>query len=300
MREKTVDAAKGKWPEILKHFGVDERYLRNKHMECPLCGGTNRFRFDDKGGEGTYYCNQCGSGKGFKLLELYTGRDFKDLAKEIDKIVGNIQAGAAQSEDMARNRQRIDGIVKTLLQVGNGPVRAYLSGRGLPCSKALAYHPTMRHYVDRAYTEHPAMVARITSETGDLVGLHITHLTHDGKKASIDPVKKMFKAVDNMSGAAVRLTGIYEHIGVAEGIETALAVMRDYKIPCWATTAAPMLEGFKPPEGVKEVTVFGDNDANYTGHKAAYTLANRLSRTHKVNVTIPDAIGDFADRKPAN
>jgi putative DNA primase/helicase len=36
------------------------------------------------------------------------------------------------------------------------------------------------------------------------------------------------------------------------------------------------MEGWEPPAGVR-VIVFGDNDRNYAGHAAAYTLAKKLS-----------------------
>ncbi|NYY79755.1 hypothetical protein DMH17_06695 [Raoultella planticola] len=34
-----------------------------------MCGGADRFRFDDKEGRGTWFCNQCGAGDGLKLVE---------------------------------------------------------------------------------------------------------------------------------------------------------------------------------------------------------------------------------------
>jgi len=56
------------------------------------------------------------------------------------------------------------------------------------------------------------------------------------------------------------------------------------------------MESFEPPEGVKTVTIYGDNDANYTGQKSAYILANKLAlKGVKVNVIIPEGVGDWAD-----
>jgi putative DNA primase/helicase len=56
----TVERARGRWREILPIFGIETRYLHNRHGPCPLCGGKDRFRFDDRDGSGSYYCNQCG------------------------------------------------------------------------------------------------------------------------------------------------------------------------------------------------------------------------------------------------
>src|SRR5690606_19546827 len=84
------------------------------------------------------------------------------------------------------------------------------------------------------------------------------------------------------------------------GIETALAVMKLYRIPCWASATAGLMEKFIPPEGIERVTVFGDNDASFTGQKAAYALAHRLAHGKgkiPVEVRSPSEIGmDFADR----
>src|SRR3546814_16330070 len=66
-------------------------------------------------------------------------------------------------------------------------------------------------------------------------------------------------------------------MGVAEGIETALAVTRDFGIPCWSTISADGLKAFTPPAIVKRLRIFGDNDPKYGGKAEAYALAHRMS-----------------------
>lgn len=64
-------AAQGGWAGVLSGMGVDAGLLTNKHSPCPGCGGKDRFRFDDKGGEGTWMCSGGGdfeSGDGVALL----------------------------------------------------------------------------------------------------------------------------------------------------------------------------------------------------------------------------------------
>lgn len=63
----TVSHALGHWPRILPALGI--QVLKNRHQPCPVCGGSDRFRFDDREGRGTWYCNQCGAGDGLKLVE---------------------------------------------------------------------------------------------------------------------------------------------------------------------------------------------------------------------------------------
>ena len=48
------ELAIGMWPQILPALGVGRGFLENKHGPCPLCGGKDRYRFDDKNGRGTF------------------------------------------------------------------------------------------------------------------------------------------------------------------------------------------------------------------------------------------------------
>lgn len=84
----TIEAAKGRWKSIHAHF-IDESYLKNKHGPCPVCGGKDRYRYDNKDGNGTSYCNGCGAKDGMKLLMEVTGWDFKEAAKQVDQLIGN-------------------------------------------------------------------------------------------------------------------------------------------------------------------------------------------------------------------
>ena len=96
-KNKTIEAATGKWPQILNKLGgISETYLTNKHGPCPLCpNGTKRFRFDDLNGTGSWYCNDCGGkdrsgggGSGFDLLMRYLDLDFKVTIVKLEKYLG--------------------------------------------------------------------------------------------------------------------------------------------------------------------------------------------------------------------
>lgn len=296
----TMVAAIGKWRGILQHFGVADEYLSGKHGPCPFCGGRDRWRFTDKDGAGMFICSQCGSGDGMDLLIRFTGRDFKDLAKEIDGIVGNVEYAKPKQFDAEKAQNRIRGIIRSASSTDSiNPVRLYLKKRGLPFCNALRYIPEMELYQSGARSVHPAMLALLSDREGKCTGVHITHLTQSGEKADVEPQKKILKAVDTITGSAIRLTPVYEHIGIAEGIETALAVMRDFKLPCWAAFSAHMLESFVVPEGVKKISIFADNDRSFTGQRAAYILANRLHQKYDIEVIVPDRVGDFADTREA-
>src|SRR3546814_11614498 len=68
-----ADQCINRWPSILPQFVISPSYLTGKQTPCPTCGGKDRFRFDNKDGRGTYYCNKCGPGDGVQLVMMKTG-----------------------------------------------------------------------------------------------------------------------------------------------------------------------------------------------------------------------------------
>src|SRR5512145_3064256 len=89
-RDNVRQAARGNWQEILQQCGVDHRYLRNSHGPCPGCGGVDRFRFDNREGRGTFYCNQrkLPAGDGFDLLQHVHGWSFPEALRRVAEILG--------------------------------------------------------------------------------------------------------------------------------------------------------------------------------------------------------------------
>lgn len=73
---------------IFPAVGIKLHSNHNKHQPCPLCGGSDRFRCDDKNGTGSWICNQCGAGTGYTLVRDYTGNDAYDTHALIADILG--------------------------------------------------------------------------------------------------------------------------------------------------------------------------------------------------------------------
>lgn len=73
---------------IFPAAGISFTKAAHQHQACPMCGGSDRFRCDDKRGEGTWICSQCGAGNGFTLVQQYTGLDVYDTNKLIAGAIG--------------------------------------------------------------------------------------------------------------------------------------------------------------------------------------------------------------------
>lgn len=289
----------GKWHGILTQLGIDQSHLTGKHTACPICGGRDRFRFDNKAGKGTFICNQCGAGDGFDLLMKATGCNFKTAATQVEGIVGTVETTkVVERPDPRVALKRIGAGLQRLN--GKDPASLYLRHRGLHgiASFGLRYHPELAYFEQgQRLGAFPAMVAKVCNAQGGGETYHITYLTPDGRKADVPAVKKVMPPINTITGAAIRLAPAADHIGITEGIENGLAVMEGEGIACWSAVSAGGIETFDPPEGVKRVTIFADNDYNYTGHKAAYTLANRLivRRNIEAEVCI-SAAADYLDQ----
>lgn len=297
---KTADRARGKWRGILMSLGVDARFLNGKHGPCPFCEGRDRYRWDNDKGNGTFICSQCGAGDGFELLKRMKGWDFKTAAFEVDKIVGGVrQEPIKPPVDEAEQKRRLRDLWAGSTGLdGKDPASLYLAGRNVSHqSTALRYHPRCpRPY--GGYGE--AMLALVSSAAGEGVTIHRTFIE---KLATGQKRERATMPGSLPDGCAVRLFPVHgARLGVAEGIETAIAAAKRFQMPVWAALNATMLSKWVAPAGVEEVVVFGDCDAGFAGQAAAYALAQRLANRSKlkVEVRIPGQFGrDWADSDAA-
>lgn len=298
------ELARGKWHGILGEW-LDERTLKGKHGPCPMCKGNDRFRLDDKDGCGTWICSQCGAGDGYSLLMQINGWEFKEAAAHVRKICKRIQVEepkAAVCTDKAR--RMLSDVWGGAVPVTDGdPVFLYLKARVSECDPlavSVKYHPALPYYVGPGeITTHPAMVARVLNAAGKPISIHRTYLTMDGKKADVEAPKKLMTGTEPMGNCAIRLAPPKDGwLGVAEGIETALAAMRiGGGVPVWSCISAGLLTQFRPPEGVTLLAIYADNDKSYTGQAAAYKLAQAVSLTGvECRVIVPPRPGtDWCD-----
>lgn len=314
--------AQGNWSKILVALAPNffETVLQVRigtKTTCPACARPNGFRlfrdFDTTGGG---ICDSCGARPtGIALLRWAMQKDFLEVLNDIAGVLGGgdfrvtptqrraseVQASKARDIEDKVARARLNAAYSTSLAAcisGGSLVQRYLGFRGIDhrllelAPKVVRYHPVMSYlHGDGSRENFPAMLARVTSADGTPVTLHRTYLDPlTGGKAKVSEPKKLMShtSVTTLMGSAIRLSPEGDVLGVAEGIETAYAVMQATGIPCWATVSAIFMESFVPPETVKRVIVFADKDRSMTGQNAATRLVEALwSKGFKASIELP-------------
>lgn len=290
------------WAEVLESAGIDGKHLRNKHGPCPICGGTDRFRFDNKRGEGNWICNQCGAGNGFSLLMRAQSLSFVDACKLVMSI-GRIDGTEAQPHTPAPKRQphndaeiaspsyRVRALLRESCLIEDcEPARRYLEVRGLwpmPAMHKLRAHPSVDYWQEgERVGQHPALLACVRDVGGQVVTAHVTYLQHHGAKLATHDARKILSGMQGRAGCAVRLMHLDgESLGIAEGIETSLSAAKLHGLPVWAALNTSLLAKFDPPPGVKRLVIFADRDI--AGMDAAAKLMQRLQGSVQFELQLP-------------
>jgi putative DNA primase/helicase len=294
------EAAIGRWKSILPAMGIASTYLTGKHGPCPICQeGKDRFRFADQDQKGTWFCTKCGAGDGVKLVMLKTGLDFREVAREIERLAGVAPAETAK-------RQRTEGeksaAMNALWNAGKPLCGETAAFRYLHSRTALnAFSGDLRAsqsmtYYGQSRSTHPGLLAKVRDRDGKPVNIHRTFLTLGGAKAPVEDPKRLMEG-GLPAGSAIRLFPVAETMGIAEGLETALSAFVLHDVPTWAAVNDSRLQAWVPPAGCKRVIIFADHDRSFAGQAAAYTLAKRLT-VEKFAVEIrlpPDAGTDWND-----
>ena len=295
------EQCKDRWRGLLPQFGIALDFLSGKQTPCPICGGKDRFRFDNKEGRGSFICNNCGAGNGVDLVIAKTGMDFRSAAKAIRYKIGAApieKAKPAMSEDYRLDALRTMWRLSKAITPDDDAGR-YLASRNLEPMPDLRYLPKCRITGEKDFKELAAMIALVRSPDGKPLTLHRTYLL-DGNKAPIASPRRMF-AGDMPIGSYIQLGEAGRSLGVAEGTETALAIKRDYMMTCWSAISDGGMAAFNPPDIVDELHIFCDNDNKFQGQAAGFALAKRLAlskREINVKVHIPQLPGsDYADRQ---
>ena len=257
--------------------------------------------FDDMRG-GVFGCHRQGVSETWSAIDRppLTRSQRAELTRNL--MAANAEREAQQRHQWTKNAQRIARMwAECGPPVVGDPVTLYLKRRGFDdiasFPKVLRLHPAMPYWNGAGKLgTFSAMVAAVEAPAGHVVALHRTYLTADGHKADVPVVKKLTMAAGTMAGASIPLylpaDGV---LGVAEGIETALAASFSSGVPTVAAYCAGALAGFVWPAGVRRLVIFADNDS--AGRQSAAALQSRAVRSGlSVNVMTPTDDGaDWCD-----
>jgi len=174
------------------------------------------------------------------------------------------------------------------------PVVRYLAGRSIiiPVPPSVRWAPALPR-PDGA--RGPAMIARIDNVDGELIGIHRTWLDQglEGRWRRRDRAM-----LGRAAGGAVRLAPAGALLGIAEGLENALAVLQATGMPMWAALSTAGLVSLILPPIVRTVVICADHDVNDAGERAARLAADRWSfiEGRRVWIAVPPEPGtDMSD-----
>ncbi|EFE0933794.1 DUF927 domain-containing protein [Escherichia coli] len=118
--------ANGHWQPIIESLGIP---TNRSEGPCPACGGSTRYRFDDKDGRGTYFCSHCGAGTGLDLVMKVR----QCGAREAAELVAEVMALPLPEQKPAREKPQTDIVAKVaaLAAKAVSGQSEYLTSKGL-------------------------------------------------------------------------------------------------------------------------------------------------------------------------
>ncbi|EPU3564141.1 primase-helicase zinc-binding domain-containing protein [Escherichia sp. MOD1-EC4550] len=286
----TVKQACGHWPRILPALGVT--VIKNRHLTCPVCGGSDRFRFDDKEGRGTWFCNQCGAGDGLKLVEKVFGVTPSEAAGKVNAETGNLPPVApeviavAEAETEADRKAAATLAVRLMEKTRPATSNAYLTCKGFPALECLTL--TAMHKTGGVTFRAGDVVVPLYDNTGVLVNLQL--INADGLKRTLKggQVKGACHIIEGKKQAGKRLW-------IAEGYATALTVHHltgeTVMVALSSVNLLSLASLARQKYPACQIVLAADRDLNGDGQSKAAAAADACEGI----VALPPVFGDWND-----
>jgi putative DNA primase/helicase len=293
-------AARNQWQSIFPALGITVP-VRGKHGACPVCGGKDRFHFDDKEGRGTWICRQCDgkqAGDGLDLVCKATGKDNKAASLLVAQVLGlsagldmaAIKANEARAKQQAeQERQREQAKNKAAAELAHNilnqcqPAKGhpYLVGKGLAECEAFILQAAV------AGKEKGLLVIPLYNSAGELT----TCQTID------DTGHKYLLSGGRKEGSFHRIAG-YEVLAICEGYATGLSIHRATGFTVYCAIDAGNLravaESVRAQHPQAKIILAADNDADHQeniGLLKAQAAADAIGGV----VVLPPISGDWND-----
>jgi hypothetical protein len=174
--------------------------------------------------------------------------------------------------------------------IANTLAHRYLRARGLTIDPppSLRFIPALA-YMPRIFL--PAMIAGFQGHDRRIIAVQVTFLDPRGDRKAQGATPR--KTIGKMHAGAVRLGPAGEVLGLAEGIETAMAAQQLSSVPCWACLGSQRMARVAIPDCVRELHIFADADE--PGRLAAEQTAKAHAHRRVIVRCPPDGFGDYAD-----
>ncbi|CWX91293.1 bacteriophage P4 DNA primase [Salmonella enterica subsp. enterica serovar Typhi] len=287
---ETVKQACGHWSRILPALGV--KVIKNRHQACPVCGGSDRFRFDDKEGRGTWFCNQCGAGDGLKLVEKVFGVSASEAAGKVDAVTGNLPPvaleviAAAEAETEADRKAAAALAVKLMEKTRPASGNAYLTRKGFPGHECVML--TATHKTGGVTFRAGDMVVPLYDNAGALVNVQL--INSDGLKRTLKggAVKGACHTIEGKKQAG-------KSLWVAEGYATALTVHHltgeTVMVALSSVNLLSLASLARQKHPACQIVLAADRDLNGNGQSKAAAAADACEGI----VALPPVFGDWND-----
>ncbi|HGD8911273.1 TPA: primase-helicase zinc-binding domain-containing protein, partial [Escherichia coli] len=286
---QAVKAARGHWAQILPALGVN--ILKNRHQPCPVCGGKDRFRFDDQEGRGTWFCNQCGAGDGLALVTRALNVDISEAADRIHGLTHGLSIANSEvrtlTADTDSGKDAAAALAARLLQAScESAGNTYLTHKGFP--EHICHELTSAHKIGGVMFRPGDLIVPLYNADGELVNIQL--ISGNGSKCFLKggQVKEAYHLIEG-GGSSVR------RIWIAEGYATALTI---HHLTGEAVMVAFSSVNFLSLTSVAhnkypgyQLIIAADRDLNGSGQERAETAAKAC----QCDIVLPPVFGDWND-----
>lgn len=295
--DRVLREFQGAWRQTLEGYGCHLPSGRH-HGPCPVCGGKDRFRFDDKDGRGTWFCSQCEpqSGGGLLLLARYLGKPTIEIAKELlgqshERSRAPVRIRASDDQIRKANHEQARRGAAMLLASAVMRQHPYMDRKGLAGEWLTNGDPIM----GKEGIIEPESLLLVPAYKADGDGSALVNM----QKITTDGTKRPLFGGD-MTSVYHKLDGHTKCIGIAEGFATGVTVHRctGATVYCAFNTgnlAAVAAWVASQHPGVS-IVIFADNDEHGAGEKYAKEAAAPINAT----VAMPAEVGDWDDYRQAH
>lgn len=280
----------GAWRSTLEGYSCQLPSGRH-HGPCPVCGGKDRFRFDDKDGRGTWFCSQCDpqSGGGLLLLSRYLGKPTIEVARELlgqdmPRTVAPVRKHSATDDQLREeNRFRAAKGAVLLMEQSIMASHPYMEAKGLAGEWSVNGQIMMA--ADNERIEPGELLLVPVYKNGELVNV---------QKIKVNKEKRPIYGGD-MARVCHVIEGKPKLIAVVEGFATGVTVSRMTGATVYVAfntgNLSPIAKQARDEHPDATLIMFCDNDKHGAGLKCAEEAAIPAN----AKIALPPEVGDWDD-----